>query len=67
MEVDDELLTVNDVCDILSVSRTVVTGLIARGELEAFRIGRQYRIKRTALDACLEQARVSSDRTEGDQ
>lgn len=40
-----ELLTVKEVCDILKISRWVVTKLVENGQLKASKIGKMYRFK----------------------
>ena len=42
--------TVEEVAKILRVSEATVRRLIKAGELEAFPVGTQYRIKQEALD-----------------
>ncbi len=57
----DELLTVAEVADILRVSTMTVYRLIRSGELPAVRVGRNYRVRRAALDAYLEQQLVEPE------
>jgi excisionase family DNA binding protein len=47
------MFTVEEIAAILRVSPKVVRGLIHRGELKAVRVGKQYRISKTVLDAYL--------------
>lgn len=54
----DTLLTVKEVAGRLSIGRTTVYELIARGDLPAIRIGRARRIPASALD------RFIAERTE---
>lgn len=49
-----ELLTVAEVADLLRVSDMTVYRLIRTGELPAVRVGRNYRVRESALDAFLE-------------
>jgi len=50
MDVEERLLTVAEVADVLRVSTMTVYRLIQRGELDALRVGRSYRIRSGALD-----------------
>jgi excisionase family DNA binding protein len=47
------LLTVNEVADLLRVSRMTVYRLIKEGELKALRVGRNYRLREDDVDAYL--------------
>lgn len=47
------LLTVADVMELLSISRTTAYGLIARGELPVIRVGRAVRVHPQDLDRFL--------------
>jgi len=53
-------LSSRDVADRLGVSRPTVARLIATGDLQAHRVGRQYRFTESDLDAYLQSARVAS-------
>ena len=46
----DEVLTVQEVATYLKVSRSTVWRWCKNGKLPAFRIGREWRIHREALD-----------------
>ena len=48
-------LTLQEVCDILRVTRRTATGLIGRGELTAFKVGQAWRVDARDLDAFIEQ------------
>ncbi len=50
---DHTLLTAAEVADQLRVSTMTVYRLIRRGELPAVRVGRNYRVRATDLDAYL--------------
>jgi excisionase family DNA binding protein len=50
---DDRLLTANEVAAQLRVSSMTIYRLIRRGELPAVRVGRNYRVRASALDAYL--------------
>lgn len=51
---DAELLTAQEVADLLRVSTMTVYRLIRQGELPAVRVGRSYRVRRPDLEAYLE-------------
>ena len=47
------LLTVNEVADLLRVSRMTVYRLIKEGQLKALRVGRSYRLREDDVDEYL--------------
>lgn len=49
----EEVYTIEEAAKILKVSTETIRKLIASGELEARRVGRQYRITREAIDKFL--------------
>jgi excisionase family DNA binding protein len=49
------LLTVNEVADLLRVSRMTVYRLIKEGEIAALRVGRSYRLREDDVDDYLSQ------------
>ncbi len=51
-----KFLKVNEVAELLRVSRMSVYRLIHAGELEAVRFGRNFRVPEQAVDAYLRQA-----------
>lgn len=54
--VRDEIMTVQEVADYLRISRTTVWRWCNEGRLPAFRIGREWRIKREALEETIAQS-----------
>ena len=48
--ITDEILTVNDVAEILYIGKNTVYSLLQSGELKAFRIGKSWRIPRESLN-----------------
>jgi excisionase family DNA binding protein len=50
---DDRLLTAHEVADQLRVSTMTIYRLIRRGELPAVRVGRNYRVRESELEAYL--------------
>jgi excisionase family DNA binding protein len=51
---DDPLLTVNEVADQLRVSTMTIYRLIRRGELPAVQVGRNYRVRASAIERYLD-------------
>jgi len=49
------LLTVNEVADLLRVSRMTVYRLIKEGQIAALRVGRSYRLREDDVDDYLSQ------------
>ena len=47
---DYEILTPEDVMDYLYIGRNAVYKLLKSGELKAFRVGRNWKIPKKALD-----------------
>lgn len=45
----DEILTIGEVCSILRIGRSTLLKLIHSGELPAFKVGRQWRISKNEL------------------
>ena len=48
-----KLLTVNEVADLLRVSRMTVYQLIKEGQMKALRVGRSYRLREDDVDEYL--------------
>jgi excisionase family DNA binding protein len=59
------LLTVNEACESLQLSRPVLYGLIHSGQLESITIGRSRRIPFSALEDFIEAKRTSRDDVDG--
>jgi excisionase family DNA binding protein len=57
---DPEFLTVEDVAARLKVKEKTVRDWIARGMLEAYKIGKVWRIRKDHLDQAMEARRVSA-------
>jgi len=49
------LLTVNEVADLLRISRMTVYRLIKEGQIAALRVGRSYRLREDDVDDYLSQ------------
>lgn len=59
---DRAFLTIDEVLSYLRVKARTVYRLIKAGELPAIRVGRQWRIRRSDLDAWLEGQRPGGQR-----
>jgi excisionase family DNA binding protein len=57
---DPEFLTVEDVATRLKVREKTVRDWILRGELDAYKIGKEWRVRRDHLDRHVEARRVSA-------
>lgn len=54
-----ELMTVTEVAQVLRMSSQAIRDMIKRGEINAVRVGRQYRIPRSEVE------RITAIETEG--
>ena len=61
---DPEFLKVEEVAARLKVQERTVRDWILRGELEAYKIGKGWRIRRDHFDEAMEARRVSTDPTQ---
>ena len=55
------LLTVTEVAEVLRVSNMTVYRLIKGGELSALRVGKNYRIRESELEAFLSAGLIDSE------
>ena len=55
------LLTVTEVAEVLRVSNMTVYRLIKSGELAALRVGKNYRIRESELEAFLSAGLIDSE------
>ena len=55
--VEEELLTVEQVQELLKVGRTFAYSLVKSGELPSYRVGRLLRIRRADVEQWLEHNR----------
>ena len=51
MERNDEILTINELMEILKVTRKTLLLYISKGKIKAFKVGNQWRITRDSLNA----------------
>ena len=54
---EEELLTVDQVQELLKVGRTFAYSLVRSGELPSYRVGRLLRVRRQDIDRWLEHNR----------
>ena len=59
------LLTVAEVAEVLRVSNMTVYRLIKAGELSALRVGKNYRIRESELEAFLSAGLIDSEEVSG--
>jgi excisionase family DNA binding protein len=57
---EPEFLKVEDVAARLKIKQKTVREWIARGELEAYKIGKEWRIRRDHLEEAIEARRVNA-------
>ena len=60
---DPEYLKVEEVAARLKVQERTVRDWILRGELQAYKIGKEWRIRRDHFDEAMEARRVSAEPT----
>lgn len=56
----DKLLTMQEICDCLQISRSTVNRLVTSGEIAAFKVGGQLRFKETDVELYLRSAKVGA-------
>jgi len=54
---DETLLETDDVARYLNVHRKTVINLVVRGELKGYRVGRNWRFRKSDVDEYLERQR----------
>ena len=61
---DNEIMTVEEVCEVLYIGRNTAYDLLNSGQLRGFRIGRVWKIPRDALTRFIEErcSRIGSSR-----
>ena len=57
-EREDKVYSINDLIELLQVSRKTILNLIKKGELAGFSIGGRYRVTQKALDSYIEKTRI---------
>lgn len=56
----DEILTLPEVAQLLKVAEKTVYSMAQKGQLPAFKVGGQWRFKRTDLDQWIEDQKAAS-------
>ena len=56
----DEILTLPEVAQLLKVAEKTVYSMAQKGLLPAFKVGGQWRFKRTDFDAWIEQQKLEA-------
>ena len=56
----DEILTLPEVAQLLKVAEKTVYSMAQKGQLPAFKVGGQWRFKRTDIDAWIEQQKLEA-------
>lgn len=56
----DEILTLPEVAQLLKVAEKTVYSMAQKGLLPAFKVGGQWRFKRTDIDVWIEQQKAAS-------
>ena len=54
MASQDDILTISDLASLLRVADKTVCSLVQRGDLPGFKVGGQWRFRRTAIDSWIE-------------
>jgi excisionase family DNA binding protein len=57
----DEILTVREVAEYLKLSRTTIWRWVKEGKLQAFKLGRSWRVRRSELERITGQGLRSAD------
>ena len=52
---DDQVMTVDDVASYLKMDKQTVQRMAAKGQLPATKVGREWRFKKSYLDAILDE------------
>lgn len=55
---DESLMTLQEVAEYLRLSEDVVYQMVRAGEIPGFKIGKQWRFRRSEIDAWLESKRA---------
>ena len=60
LDLCDELLTIDELCEVLQIGRNTAYQLLNSGFVPAFRIGRRWKIPKNSVQEVLQSKRVSS-------
>jgi excisionase family DNA binding protein len=61
MEIDHEVLTVKEICDLLQVHQTTLYKLAREGSIPAFRIGTDWRFRRDLIERWMAEKSMGVD------
>jgi excisionase family DNA binding protein len=59
-ESDHDILTINDLCDLLHVHQSTVYRLIKKGKIPSFRIGSDWRFRRDQIERWVAEGTTGS-------
>lgn len=54
-----ELLTIDDLCEVLMIGKNMAYQILKSGQVKAFRLGRCWKIPKRSVQALLEQSPAS--------
>lgn len=60
LDLCDELLTIDELCEVLQIGRNTAYKLLNSGFVSAFRIGRRWKIPKNSVQEVLQTKRVFS-------
>jgi len=61
MEIDHEVLTVKDICDLLQVHQATVYKLVRQGKIPGFRIGSDWRFRKDVIARWMAEKSMIAD------
>ncbi len=50
-----DMITINELCDLLMIGRTTAYKLLQSGELKAFKIGKVWKISRASVEQYIKE------------
>lgn len=59
LEQYDDLLTLDELCEVLQIGRNTAYQILNSGFMSAFRIGRRWKIPKTSVQELLKTKRLS--------
>ena len=60
MASQDDILTISDIAGLFKVAEKTVYGLAQKGELPGFKVGGQWRFRRTAIETWIDERTVAT-------
>ena len=61
MTPQDDILTISDIAEFFKVAEKTVYALAQKGQLPGFKVGGQWRFRRTAIDAWIDKRTPTED------